>query len=105
MASEYRPVRCSATPQAEIAPVQEVSEVGLAFCASGSGWAVEMIQSALPAVSPWLASKSTLYGVAAATAGAGLPASVSAPAEPTAPSSTAMTARIRRFPVPDRCIV
>src|SRR4051812_20084499 len=68
--SEYRPVRCSPTPQAEMAPVQDVSAVGLAFCASGSGCEVEMIQSALPAVSASVLSNNTLYGVAACAAGA-----------------------------------
>src|SRR3977135_1719057 len=64
----YCPVRCRATPQADSAPVQDVSLVGLAFCASGSGMLVLMIQSALPAVSALLLSKSTWCGVAAATA-------------------------------------
>jgi hypothetical protein len=56
----YRPVRCNATPHAEIAPVQLVSVLGAGFCASGSGIAVEMIQSALPAVSADVSSNSTL---------------------------------------------
>src|ERR1700712_3181586 len=47
----YDPVRCSATPQDDNAPVHEVSPVGFEFWLSGSGCDVEMIQSALPAVS------------------------------------------------------
>src|SRR6185437_15490939 len=66
--NEYRPVFCNATPQAEIAPVQDVSEVGLAFWASGSGCEVEITQSAFPAVSALVLSKSTLYVVAACAA-------------------------------------
>lgn len=66
----YRPVFWRATPQAEIAPVQDVSVVGLAFWVSGSGWPVEMIQSALPAVSPLLLSKSTRFGATAAVVAA-----------------------------------
>ena len=62
-------MRWSATPQAEIAPVQLASPVGLAFWPSGSGWLVEMIQSAFPAVSAEVLSKSTLYGGVAAVAG------------------------------------
>ncbi len=60
----YWPVFCRATPQAESAPVQLFSVVGLGFWASGSGWLVLMIQSALPAVSALLLSNSTRCGVA-----------------------------------------
>ncbi len=69
----YWPVFWRATPQAERAPVQLFSVVGLAFWVRGSGWAVEMIQSALPAVSPLLLSNRTRWGSAevAAAAGAG----------------------------------
>src|SRR5690349_1299116 len=64
----YWPVRCSATPQAEIAPVHEVSVVGFGFCASGSGMLVLMIQSALPAVSASVSSNRTRWVVVAAGA-------------------------------------
>src|SRR6478672_12936528 len=52
-----------------MAPVQLVSPEGLAFWPSGSGWLVEMIQSALPAVSAEVLSKSTRYGGVAAVDG------------------------------------
>src|SRR2546423_12676054 len=42
-----------------MAPVHEDSVLGLGFCAVGSGCAVLRIQSALPAVSALLLSKST----------------------------------------------
>src|SRR5690348_9854496 len=66
----YWPVRWRATPQADRAPVQERSVVGLAFWASGSGMLVLMIQSAFPAVSALLSSNSTRC-TAAARAGWG----------------------------------
>ena len=65
----YCPVLCSATPQADSAPVQDCSVVGLAFCANGSGMLVLMIQSALPAVSALVSSNSTRWTVAAWAAG------------------------------------
>src|SRR5689334_6935184 len=61
----YCPERCNATPQADMAPVQEASDEGLGFCAVGSGWAVLMIQSALPAVSALVLSNRTRLTVAA----------------------------------------
>ncbi len=72
----YAPVFCRATPQAESAPVQLFSVVGFAFWTSGSGMAVLMIQSALPAVSALLLSKSTRCWAAAtaATGAAGVAA-------------------------------
>src|SRR5262245_45733959 len=65
----YWPVFCRATPQAERAPVQLFSVAGFAFWASGSGWLVEVLQSALPAVSALLLSNRTRCGAAAAAAG------------------------------------
>ena len=52
-------MRCSATPHDESAPVQSVSAVGDGSWAVGSGIDVEMIQSALPAVSALVSSNST----------------------------------------------
>src|SRR4051794_16325637 len=69
----YWPVFWSATPQAEMAPVQDVSVVGFAFWARGSGMLVLTIQSALPAVSARVSSKSTRWTVAAVAGGAEIP--------------------------------
>ncbi len=52
-------MRCSATPQDDSAPVQSVSLVGDGSWAVGSGIDVEMIQSALPAVSSDVSSNRT----------------------------------------------
>src|SRR5205814_9403811 len=65
----YCPVRCSAMPHAEMAPVHEDSLVGLGFCAVGSGCAVLTIQSALPAVSALVLPKSARRRVAACAGG------------------------------------
>src|SRR3954451_10755369 len=64
----YWPVRCNATPHAEIAPVQSVSACGDASCWVGSGMLVPTIQSALPAVSALESSNSTRCAVAAGAA-------------------------------------
>src|ERR1700759_2053860 len=60
------PVFLGGQPPADRAPVQSVSLVGEGFCAVGSGWLVEMIQSAFPAVSALVLSNSTRWVVAAA---------------------------------------
>src|ERR1700760_3659321 len=62
----YPPARCRATPHDDRAPVQDVSDVGLEFWPSGSGWDVLMIQSALPAASALVLSNNTRLTVAAA---------------------------------------
>src|SRR6478609_8047970 len=67
----YWPVRWSATPHADSAPVHDFSVLGLAFWDNGSGMLVLMIQSALPAVSARVSSKSTRCTVAAAGWAAG----------------------------------
>ncbi len=66
----YPPAFCSATPQAESAPVQSVSAEGAESWSSGSGWLVEMIQSALPAVSACALSNRIRWPVASAAAAA-----------------------------------
>src|SRR5438477_10951453 len=89
----YWPERCSATPHDEMAPVQDVSLVGLPFWASGSGCAVLMIQSALPAVSALELSNSTRCAAAALAA----PAPVCAVAKPAATMATTSNARLNTF--------
>ena len=64
----YRPVFCNATPQAEMAPVQLDSVVGEGFWTNGLGIEVDTTQSALPACSALVSSKSTLYDAALALA-------------------------------------
>src|SRR5256886_8365346 len=73
-----------------MAPVHELSLVGLGFCAVGSGWAVLTIQSALPAVSALLLSNRTRCGVAACAGGA---TAVSAAATVMADRATSVRAR------------
>src|SRR5882724_6882192 len=85
----YEPVFCRATPHEESAPVQEVSEVGLAFWASGSGCDVLMIQSALPAVSALLLSNSTRWTTAADAGGVETTVTRMAPAATVAAASSA----------------
>src|SRR5258708_35471322 len=88
----YCPVRCSATPHADSAPVHEVSLVGLVFCPSGSGWDVPMIQSALPAVS---ALELSNRARCAAAASDGAAWATTNPAGPAARAVGAREARLR----------
>src|SRR5690242_16086519 len=90
----YWPVRCSATPQAEMAPVHDDSLVGLAFCAVGSGIEVLTIQSALPAVSAKVSSNRIRCRVAAC-AGRGVNRAGAVSTAPALRAARAMTVRVR----------